>query len=224
MKIVRRAVLWGDLVTVLCILGLTLALLLPCETSLFTACVVVGIFVGVILLLLHGGGTTESMVRVRRRRVGKWAGLSASAVVAVCWSASILWSASYSRTVARKYRSGPLPFFEAWSIGQGCIVYDYDWMSRHRNAPLGWSMVWSPGMPQWKYHVWMDSNHDTHEEFPLWIPFMLFATPTAFLFWLDRRPRPPHCCQACGYDLTGNTSGVCSECGAAAEPPLHTAI
>lgn len=24
---------------------------------------------------------------------------------------------------------------------------------------------------------------------------------------------PPHCCRHCGYDLTGNTSGVCPECG-----------
>src|ERR1043166_499316 len=23
----------------------------------------------------------------------------------------------------------------------------------------------------------------------------------------------PHCCQSCGYDLTGNTSGRCPECG-----------
>jgi hypothetical protein len=48
---------------------------------------------------------------------------------------------------------------------------------------------------------------------PLWIPFLFFALPTAFLFWRDHRPLPPHCCQRCGYDLTGNTSGTCPECG-----------
>ena len=26
---------------------------------------------------------------------------------------------------------------------------------------------------------------------------------------------PAHCCQQCGYNLTGNVSGVCPECGAA---------
>ena len=28
-----------------------------------------------------------------------------------------------------------------------------------------------------------------------------------------RKPRPGHC-RSCGYDLTGNTSGRCPECGA----------
>ena len=32
-------------------------------------------------------------------------------------------------------------------------------------------------------------------------------------FRLRRRPIPPDHCPACGYDLTGNISGVCPECG-----------
>ena len=35
----------------------------------------------------------------------------------------------------------------------------------------------------------------------------------AFCWWYDRRCYPPGHCQKCGYDLTGNESGVCSECG-----------
>ncbi|HOW71952.1 MAG TPA: hypothetical protein PKY77_15240 [Phycisphaerae bacterium] len=38
---------------------------------------------------------------------------------------------------------------------------------------------------------------------------------TAVLLCLDfRRQYPPGCCCKCGYDLTGNLSGVCPECGA----------
>jgi hypothetical protein len=33
--------------------------------------------------------------------------------------------------------------------------------------------------------------------------------------FIRRRPGPGHC-PSCGYDLTGNVSGVCPECGAAA--------
>lgn len=52
---------------------------------------------------------------------------------------------------------------------------------------------------------------------PLWLPFGLIAIPTAFLWWRDR-PIPPGHCQRCGYDLTGNISGCCPECGTPAKP------
>ena len=51
---------------------------------------------------------------------------------------------------------------------------------------------------------------------PLWIPFLMCAAPTALLFYLDRRRVLPGHCPTCGYNLTGNTSGKCPECG---EPP-----
>jgi hypothetical protein len=49
---------------------------------------------------------------------------------------------------------------------------------------------------------------------PLWLVFLWTALPT-MLVWLVR-PRlrfPPGHCQRCGYDLTGNVSGRCPECG-----------
>ncbi len=47
---------------------------------------------------------------------------------------------------------------------------------------------------------------------PLWIPFLLAGIPTTLLWYRDRRPLPG-ICHKCGYDLTGNISGVCPECG-----------
>jgi hypothetical protein len=47
---------------------------------------------------------------------------------------------------------------------------------------------------------------------PLWIPFILVAVPTVLLWRRDRRIPPGHC-RKCRYDLTGNTSGICPECG-----------
>ena len=48
---------------------------------------------------------------------------------------------------------------------------------------------------------------------PLWIPFAAVGAPTVVLWFLGRRrPKPGHC-RRCGYNLTGNTSGICPECG-----------
>ena len=48
---------------------------------------------------------------------------------------------------------------------------------------------------------------------PLWIPLLLSAFGLILLKFIPHRPRPGHC-STCGYNLNGNVSGVCSECGA----------
>ncbi len=45
-------------------------------------------------------------------------------------------------------------------------------------------------------------------------PFVAFAVGMVAHFWRHRRFPPGHCSR-CGYDLTGNVSGKCPECGAA---------
>ena len=54
---------------------------------------------------------------------------------------------------------------------------------------------------------------------PYWVIALLFSQPSmgAYLARLRRRRRrrTRGACRACGYDLTGNVSGVCPECGAA---------
>ena len=39
-----------------------------------------------------------------------------------------------------------------------------------------------------------------------------FTVGATVAFWPRRRPKPG-CCSSCGYDLTGNVSGRCPECG-----------
>lgn len=52
---------------------------------------------------------------------------------------------------------------------------------------------------------------------PLWmIAGALMAWPAiaVFVAWLKRRMLDTGLCGSCGYDLTGNVSGTCPECGA----------
>ena len=55
---------------------------------------------------------------------------------------------------------------------------------------------------------------------PLWAPCLLFMVPGTGTFLLGPyrryRRRKKGLCLTCGYDLTGNESGVCPECGSKA--------
>jgi hypothetical protein len=52
-------------------------------------------------------------------------------------------------------------------------------------------------------------------EIPRWLPFLALFVPTLLLWFLDSRRRPRSGRRRrCDYDLTGNLSGLCPECGA----------
>ena len=65
----------------------------------------------------------------------------------------------------------------------------------------------------------VDSPGAYFAECHLWLPFVITAAITIVLY---RRTRgfPAGRCHACGYDLTGNTSGVCPECGITIEAEI----
>ncbi|MCH7792248.1 MAG: hypothetical protein IIC49_06335 [Planctomycetes bacterium] len=58
--------------------------------------------------------------------------------------------------------------------------------------------------------VYPTSTHWT--AIPLWLPLLLIAAPTAWLWYTDRRAKPWQC-PKCRYDLRGLDGGVCPECG-----------
>ena len=50
--------------------------------------------------------------------------------------------------------------------------------------------------------------------FPVWSVFVVVAIPVPVLIWRRwSRRRQPLRCAKCNYNLTGNVSGVCPECG-----------
>jgi hypothetical protein len=114
-------------------------------------------------------------------------------------------------------------FSTPWSPGRGngrSFPTGMTWaVYPHRNLfqPSEWADGWRYGnlrtsvLGLWAPSVGVD-RYAAYIILPLWLPLLLLALSTAILGWRDRRHRPGHC-QRCGYDLTGNVTGVCSECG-----------
>lgn len=117
------------------------------------------------------------------------------------------------------------------SVWLGSAFVSVQWVSAGRIIGIGYGAVyvaWNAVIPARRWRIernrfpgvqlWLPErshlfNGSTLVVAPLWIPIVVFAFPTMYLFWRDRRRILPHCCQTCGYDLTGNVSGVCPECG-----------
>jgi hypothetical protein len=121
-------------------------------------------------------------------RILKWAGLVVSLLIFVAGAASLFWMGShYGKSTS-------------WTLDGGCLLFD----SSYTGARRGWALrraVLPPDRGPEPYLV------------ELWIPFLIVAVPTACLWWIDLRRLPVGCCQRCGYNLAGNISGVCPECG-----------
>ena len=75
--------------------------------------------------------------------------------------------------------------------------------------------VWIPGIVRYE-DICTAAATPVGKFFSLsvWSPFLFVFLLAAILIAYDLRPPAPGKC-ACGYDLTGNTSGICPECGSA---------
>lgn len=67
--------------------------------------------------------------------------------------------------------------------------------------------------PVWRYTVSFDFGRGFNIEIPLWVPILFLVLPATWLSYLAFRPARRGHCQNCEYDLRGNTTGRCPECG-----------
>ncbi len=145
----------------------------------------------------------------RLRRVAKWVGLGMCVVILCLWVASfwfiIVCGAgpvlTHGQVIIRPLiRGGGSFIMKPYSDLPG-YVWPRTWW---RRSGLVWPRTWGP-IPGRRGII------------PLWMPFCTIAIPTAILWRRDQRPRKGHCLH-CGYNLTGNESGVCPECATPVPP------
>jgi hypothetical protein len=164
---------------------------------------------------------------MRRRgrvwRVGKWVGVALFVLTALAWGVSLLsWSDLWVRTWGVQLSNGQIRL----------VRFEYNgapqYIAKWQRPNYGWEFYWGSwraptlrdrlGLTLPRIFRWMSRSEQQGSvggrgvALPLWLP-LLISAPAAFLWYRDRRRPPPGHCQRCGYDLTGNVSGRCSECG-----------
>jgi hypothetical protein len=146
--------------------------------------------------------------------------------IAICWFASLFFEFSCGWSDAEPgdhyawLKNGSLEFASVYSRcgGGGSHTRGHFW----KNTLIMWN--WPPEslgfvLPSSIRDPLAPALRDRKLEsyvLPLWIPLLACATPAGLLWLRDSRRIAPGCCTRCGYDLTGNLSGRCPECGAAA--------
>lgn len=151
-------------------------------------------------------------MRKRLRSTIKWGGTVLTVLLLVVWVGSAWWWAKWTCN---------FPNVDL-GVGRGRVVVEI-------NPPDGWGRMTAFGRgEETAIEFWVD--WDVHREIygpragrvsdvwvaiPLWMLALLCGVTAFQMHYSDRR-RPNGCCRKCGYDLRGNASGVCPECGAAA--------
>lgn len=132
----------------------------------------------------------------------------------VLWVVTLWWSFSYWRAA------------DGLRIGHGPICVHL-W---HNVLPEGFMMpeqgwrIHDPGEVTWIPRSYFHSGHLWGVNVPLWLPFLLLsAYPTIALVRgpvRRYRRRRKGLCIKCGYNLSGNVSAVCPECGRSFRSPI----
>ncbi len=171
---------------------------------------------------------TSSRAHVNKtRRIAKM-GFALSVTLAVVWVATLFGYVGYSGwngfislgrgALHARFNAHPVPSpirdrFVPESQPNGWTVlwrFGYWWAEVKANS------FWNTGRSlmglKWPRFQWGRSWGGSLE-LPLWVPLVALLPLSTFFWWTDRRRSLAGSCQQCGYNLTGNTSGRCPECG-----------
>lgn len=141
--------------------------------------------------------------RFRLRKVTKWTGLVACALIIAAWGVSLVHSTF-------------LPLVDSIVV-QSCNgdIWITRWVipSPYIGIPAMPGLFHIRSSFGFEWPVFDFRNSMMIVIVPYWLLLSISAIPTAILVYRDRRKIPPGHCRTCGYDLRSITSGRCPECG-----------
>ena len=167
----------------------------PSATTLLIAIFLVGV-VGLTVSV-----QIWAFVRSDRSRIARWA-LATTGLLTVVWVLSIFF--------VIRIPGG------TWTARVGFGAFDF---FTPATQPPGWRVSQFSARPPKAIPSWGSLRGGWFMVVPLWPLIVSLAVAGAYSSWRRRRPRTGHCV-TCGYNLKGNVSGVCPECGTAVERPL----
>lgn len=149
----------------------------------------------------------------RTCRFCRWSGLLLCTLLAIVWLATLHYGVFLpfnlkdGHTVVRIAYGSVTVFRKPGTASHRAFFFRnrslrWTWQAGFQRYPRGAAGFGSPVGPRWGFVLVL----------PIWIPLAIAVIPTASL-WTRAKRRSPESCQKCGYDLTGNVSGVCPECG-----------
>lgn len=139
------------------------------------------------------------MTRRKDLRKKAWIVTCLTACALAVWVASVFTYARYTgQSTVLHFGEGVVAVFPPVARQVRGWSFDYVGWS------IGWRyMHWTPGIPAFPRASF---------SLPLWFPLLVMLFPTAHAWRRYRMARRGRCWN-CEYDLTGNVSGVCPECG-----------
>ena len=154
----------------------------------------------------NSGRPVVGTPRARRAsRILTWAGLVFCSLIIVVWALSTRYALTHG---GRQH----IFMVEGGGISISTVSADppnFGWGVHKLQRPVG--PAFSSASIRWPRIIW-ESNLWL-VAIPFWLILVCIGIPTACFWRLDRRRHGPDSCQQCGYDLTGNVSGRCPECG-----------
>ena len=163
----------------------------------------------------------------------KWAGLVSSLMLLIAMALSFEWNVS-SLFPWLGYRD---VFPVQCSLNCGAISFTagafqglpyrepkgWDVTCEISQAGLGLNNHWLPHLLRPRFNIDRSRGENLFIHVPLPPVIVVLAAGTAFLWYHDRRIPPGHC-KKCGYNLTGNVSGICPECGRVIPTDVETKV